>query len=228
MAYKSNIANLMDSIYARNPLPKSRKPRLKAGQRLKRDVATKLSRAIEKKINRSVRQKSNVNATTTNKQTTPSAKLKKAISNYEANVEQDAKMLASHAYAKLQIIRAKYSSEIKQHGEQTTIPEGFVYLVTHPLFEGWVKAGMTIDFEQRLINYNISDPLSRFIYSAVGWVSTRRRAERDLLKMLAASASQRNGEWFVIDPEIALKIFDGIVASPQTLRPLIRKRKIFF
>jgi hypothetical protein len=111
----------------------------------------------------------------------------------------------------LQEIRTKYGDEIKVHGEQTTIQEGFIYLVTHCLFDGWVKAGMTIDFEQRLVTYNISDPLSRFKLSAVKWVSNRRRSECELLENLASAATESRGEWFLIDHAVALALFKEYV-----------------
>lgn len=108
-------------------------------------------------------------------------------------------------------IRDKYGDEIRKRGEQTTIPEGFVYLVTHPLFGGWVKAGMTIDFEVRLGVYNVSDPLSRFEYAAVKWVPNRRQAETKLLARLAAEAgTDEAGEWFELPVEAALQVFEAL------------------
>lgn len=67
-----------------------------------------------------------------------------------------------------------------------------MYLVTHPLFGGRVKAGMTMDFEVRLGVYNVSDPLSRFEYLAVKWVPNRRQAEIKLLARLAATKTQHS------------------------------------
>ena len=106
-------------------------------------------------------------------------------------------------------IRDKYGEEIRKHGEQTVIPEGFVYLVTHELFTGWVKAGMTIDYEFRLSIYNVSDPLSRFRFAALKWVPNRRQAERLLLDHLASAATTRSGEWFMLPIETAKTVFDA-------------------
>jgi hypothetical protein len=36
---------------------------------------------------------------------------------------------------------------------------------------------MTIDYELRLIVFNVSEPLSRFRFSAVYWALDRRKAE---------------------------------------------------
>lgn len=107
-------------------------------------------------------------------------------------------------------IRDKYSDEIRKHGEQTTISEGFVYLVTHKLFTGWVKAGMTIDYELRLGIYNVSDPISRFRFAALKWVPNRRQAERLLLDRLAPAAAIQAGEWFKLPIEAAKTVFDAL------------------
>jgi hypothetical protein len=110
----------------------------------------------------------------------------------------------------LEGIRDKYGDEIRKRGEQTSIPEGFVYLVTHDLFPGWVKAGMTIDFEIRLGTYNISDPLSRFRFAALRWVPNRRQAERELLSQLADEADNQAGEWFEMPLPVAKEIFAAL------------------
>ena len=96
---------------------------------------------------------------------------------------------------RLQDIRARYGDEIRVRGEQTSAREGFVYLVTHPCFEGWVKAGMTIDYELRMAAYNVSDPLSRFELAAARWMPSRREAEQRLLAELSEHAQEVRGEW---------------------------------
>ena len=98
-------------------------------------------------------------------------------------------------HAILQDIRARYGDEIRTRGEQTSALEGFVYLVVHPCFEGWVKAGMTIDYELRMAAYNVSDPMSRFSLVAARWVVDRREAERRLLYVLSEHAHEMRGEW---------------------------------
>lgn len=110
----------------------------------------------------------------------------------------------------LQDIRTRYSDEIRIHGEQTSVREGFVYIVTHPCFGGWVKAGMTIDFELRMGTYNISDPLSRFKLTAVKWVIDRRLAENQLLKALSERAQEMRGEWARIESVVALSVLEKL------------------
>ncbi|MEC5213936.1 hypothetical protein RCH06_002491 [Polaromonas sp. CG_9.5] len=110
----------------------------------------------------------------------------------------------------LQKIRLQHGAEIRQRGEQTSIQEGFIYLVSHPLFHGWVKGGMTVDFELRLEMYNVADPLSRFSLSKVKWAAYRRTAEKELLDRLANIAQERRGEWFRIEFEQACNAFHSI------------------
>lgn len=109
--------------------------------------------------------------------------------------------------AVLEDIRRRYGDEMRQKGEQTSAREGFVYLVTHPCFGGWVKGGMTIDYELRLGMYNTSDPLSRFEYAELTWAPDRRKAERELLAALQEIADETRGEWSRIDVQDALRVF---------------------
>lgn len=115
--------------------------------------------------------------------------------------------ISLHLKTVLEDIRRRFGDEIRQRGEQTAVKEGFIYLVTHPCFEGWVKAGMTIDYELRLGTYNVADPLSRFEMVAIKWVDNRRDAEVKLLEALGLSASEVRGEWMRIELDSALAIF---------------------
>lgn len=107
-------------------------------------------------------------------------------------------------------IRRRFGDEIRTRGEQTAVREGFVYLLTHPCFEGWVKAGMTIDYELRLATYNTSDPLSRFAYISVQWVHDRRQSERLLLERLANVSDEMRGEWARVAAADAEKVLTGL------------------
>jgi len=109
---------------------------------------------------------------------------------------------------RLDIIRNKHSKEIKKVGEQVSFKEGFIYLIENPAWPGMIKAGMTIDYETRLISYNVSDPFDTFKYISIKWVEDRKSAEIELLKKLVSKSSYNKGEWFRIDKEIALSLFE--------------------
>lgn len=105
-------------------------------------------------------------------------------------------------------IRRRFKDEIRTQGEQTSVKEGFIYLVIHPSFAGWIKVGMTIDYEARLATYNVADPLSRFELAATKWVDNRRTAEKQLLERLRQTAEEMRGEWARIALADAIEVFD--------------------
>ena len=111
---------------------------------------------------------------------------------------------------RLKEIRDRYSEEIKMHGEQTSIKEGFVYLVGNRSYPGWIKAGMTIDFENRLTQYNVYDPLDGFEMHYIKWTDDRRYKENLLLSAIGEEAVCQKGEWFYIDEKQAIEIFETI------------------
>lgn len=73
--------------------------------------------------------------------------------------------------------------------------EGEVYIITNPIFDGWVKIGMAIDAEDRCKGYQMYDPLKRYkvVYSVT--VKDRRKAETAAHRE-ATRIAERSGEWF--------------------------------
>lgn len=107
-------------------------------------------------------------------------------------------------------IRSKRSVEDLRRGEMTSLREGFIYLVINPAWPQWIKAGMTIDYEDRLNSYNTSDPFRCFRMLEIEWSKDRRLAEVNLLKVLDDNAIARKGEWFQIDSKLAISILKNI------------------
>lgn len=107
----------------------------------------------------------------------------------------------------LEAVRGLAGEELKIKGEQVSLSEGFIYILTHENYSGWVKAGMTIDYEMRLAVYNTSDPLCRFEFKALRPVPRRREAEQFLLSRLADKAEEQRGEWFKMPLKEALDVF---------------------
>lgn len=130
--------------------------------------------------------------------------------NLEKTLLKQNACLTSELAGILASIRNRFETEIRTKGEQTAVKEGFLYLITHPCFDGWLKAGMTIDFEMRLATYNVADPLSRFEFSAIKWVSDRRQSEIKLLANLSKIAVEVRGEWFRLDLGTAKAFFDWV------------------
>lgn len=128
-------------------------------------------------------------------------------SNQLKNVETNEEILNR----KLLEIRSGYEDEIRKHGGQTSIKEGFVYMLINPSFPGWIKAGMSFDYEKRLGVYNQNDPESRYSFISLRWTPNRRASESKLLTELETRCFKRKGEWFEINEVDALKIFYFLV-----------------
>ncbi len=90
-----------------------------------------------------------------------------------------------------------------------TNPEGQVYIITNPAWEGWVKVGMAVDAEDRLKNYQTSSPerdYELFDYEDFG---DRRVAEGMVHDYLRKRFKHKN-EWFECSTEEAMKALDAI------------------
>lgn len=110
---------------------------------------------------------------------------------------------------RLENIRLSYGSEILIKGEQSSIEEGFVYMIENPAFPGWIKVGMAIDYETRLSSYNTTyDPLGRFCFIKILWTKNRKDSEKDLLSIFREKSSLNKGEWFKIEKSVALTLFN--------------------
>jgi len=83
-----------------------------------------------------------------------------------------------------------------------TSPQGQVYIVTNPAWEGWVKVGMAVDAMDRAGNYQTSSPFRDYTLLYTYDVDDRRAAESAAHKRLAKECDNIN-EWFRLSPEIA-------------------------
>lgn len=81
---------------------------------------------------------------------------------------------------------------------------GFVYVITHPAFPGYVKIGRAFDPESRLRGYQTSCPCRDYELYAAVYFEDCHMAEQEIHARLADE--QRNGalgEWFYITPFLA-------------------------
>lgn len=109
-------------------------------------------------------------------------------------------------FNKLLKIREEYKDEIRIHGAQTEIKEGFVYIITNVAYPDWVKVGMAFDYEKRLNVYNQYDPETNFKIAGIRWTDDRRNLEKKILENTSQVASKQQGEWFKIKESLALDI----------------------
>lgn len=91
-------------------------------------------------------------------------------------------------------------------------PQGQVYVITNPAWEGWVKVGMAVDAEDRAGNYQTSSPYRDYELAYVVDTPDRRATEAEAHKRLSDMFEQRN-EWFKCDVEIAKRWIDSIIGE---------------
>ncbi|WP_072338944.1 GIY-YIG nuclease family protein [Devosia enhydra] len=83
---------------------------------------------------------------------------------------------------------------------QTSDPSGYVYVITHPHFPGWVKVGQTNDPRRRLSSYNTGDPDRGYHLYVAAPTLGRRHAEWLAHKTLRRLGYAKKGEWFDAPP----------------------------
>jgi len=93
-----------------------------------------------------------------------------------------------------------------------TNPQGQVYVITNPAWEGWVKVGMAVDASDRANNYQTSSPYRDYELAYVVDTPDRRATEAEAHQRLADMFEQRN-EWFKCDVEIAKRWIDSIIGE---------------
>ena len=81
-------------------------------------------------------------------------------------------------------------------------PQGQVYIITNPAWEGWVKVGMAVDAMDRAGNYQTSSPFRDYTLLYTYDVNDRRAAESAAHVRLAKECDNIN-EWFRLPAAIA-------------------------
>ena len=88
--------------------------------------------------------------------------------------------------------------------------EGYVYIITNPAWEGWVKIGMAVDADDRGNGYQTSSPFRDYKIEHVVVTNNRRAAEAEAHKLANKIAREVRGEWFKLDIEQAKIILNNI------------------
>ena len=89
-------------------------------------------------------------------------------------------------------------------------PEGYVYIIANPSFDGWLKIGMAVDAEDRCNGYQTSSPHRDYKLLYSRRFNDRRKAETKTLHKLKKVVKEHNGEWFKTDRNTAQEIIEGL------------------
>jgi len=93
-------------------------------------------------------------------------------------------------------------------------PQGQVYIITNPAWEGWVKVGMAVDAADRAGNYQTSSPYRDYELAHIVDTQDRRATETETHARLGDLFEQRN-EWFKCSVEMAKRIMDDVVKEEK-------------
>lgn len=79
---------------------------------------------------------------------------------------------------------------------------GYIYLLKHPKFAGYVKIGKTVDVVDRLSQYNVGCPTKEYYVFLYFWCEDMNKAEKEMHSLFRNYRAQ--GEWFLSeDNELA-------------------------
>jgi len=89
-------------------------------------------------------------------------------------------------------------------------PEGHVYIISNPCWEGWIKVGMAIDAEDRCNQYQTSSPFRDYKLCHTKYFEDRKSAEHLVHKKLKRLSTKHKGEWFKVSVDEATKLIEAI------------------
>ena len=95
-------------------------------------------------------------------------------------------------------------------GAYNRTPEGYVYAITNPAWEGWVKIGMAMDADDRCKSYQTSSPYRDYRLEHCVYFKDRRKAEQKAHEKAEKIADECGAEWFKMPVDKAIKIIGDI------------------
>jgi hypothetical protein len=97
-----------------------------------------------------------------------------------------------------------------------TTTEGYVYIVSNPAYEGWIKVGKAIDARDRLKSYQTSSPFRNYILEYSKFFNNRNSTEKIAHHNIGKIAEETRGEWFRANKYEAMVIIGEIVDETNT------------
>ena len=107
----------------------------------------------------------------------------------------------------------KYTSSQAFGGWEDCEPvteEGYVYAITNPAWEGWVKIGRAVDANDRCKSYQTASPHRNYRLEHFLYFENRRKAEQQAHKDAERIAEECDSEWFKLSVDEAVKIIDNL------------------
>jgi hypothetical protein len=113
----------------------------------------------------------------------------------------------------LEQVRLRHQEELALlENQQTSIVEGFVYIMTNPAWPDAIKIGSAIDYERRLETYQTGDPYRAYKLLHTHYSSHRERLEKMIHTKL--DEHRLEGEWFKCSVETAVEMIAQLSSPP--------------
>ena len=88
--------------------------------------------------------------------------------------------------------------------------EGYVYIISNPCWDGWIKVGMAVDVKDRCNQYQTSSPFRDYKLCYNRKFKDRKSAEQKVHSKLKKISKTYKGEWFNISISKAIKTIEAI------------------
>ena len=88
--------------------------------------------------------------------------------------------------------------------------EGYVYILTNPAWDGWIKIGMALDAEDRCKGYQTSSPYRDYKLCYKRFFEDRKKAEQEAHKIVSKVSEKRSGEWFKVPKNNAKEAINSL------------------
>ena len=88
--------------------------------------------------------------------------------------------------------------------------EGYVYIISNPCWDSWVKVGMAVDAEDRCNQYQTASPHRDYNLCYNKYFKDRRSAEKLAHEKLKKISTKHKGEWFKVSVKEAKQIINKI------------------
>ena len=88
--------------------------------------------------------------------------------------------------------------------------EGYVYIISNPCWDGWIKVGMAVDVKDRCNQYQTSSPFRDYKLCYNKKFKDRKSAEQKAHSKLKKISKTYKGEWFNISISKAIKTIEAI------------------
>lgn len=109
----------------------------------------------------------------------------------------------------LEAVRNRHRLELEGlNNKQSSIKEGFVYIISNVAWPGMKKVGSAIDPEKRLDNYQTYDPYRGYVLEYYQYADDRRFLERRVQQDLVALKVHGSDEWFACTLEQAKSVME--------------------